>query len=56
MSSGLCIVYAPGTFAHDGESKAVVIDPRGDPDDGVRAAIDACPMGAITAIPDDEGA
>ena len=29
MGSGMCIVYAPGTFAHDDETKAIVVDPDG---------------------------
>jgi ferredoxin len=55
MGSGLCIVYAPGTFAHDAESKAIVLDPGTDSLDAVQAAIEACPTGAITVAPDDQG-
>ena len=33
MGSGMCIVYAPATFAHDDETKAMVVDPAGDPID-----------------------
>ena len=33
MGSGMCIVYAPNTFAHDDETKAIVVDPDGDPID-----------------------
>ena len=29
MGSGMCIVYAPDTFAHDDETKAIVVDPDG---------------------------
>lgn len=47
MGSGMCIVYAPETFAHDDESKAVVVHPHGDPIEQIRTAADACPMGAI---------
>jgi ferredoxin len=54
MGSGLCIVYAPGTFAHDDEAKAVVLDARTDPESAVRAAIEACPMTAISAVEDDQ--
>lgn len=36
MSSGLCLVYAPGTFGHDEEAQAVVLDPHADPLDVVR--------------------
>jgi len=47
MGSGLCIVYAPNTFAHDDEAKAYVVDPHGDPIDALRTAVEACPTGAL---------
>ena len=47
MGSGMCIVYAPGTFAHDEETKAVVVDTMGDSIDAVRTAVEACPTGAL---------
>jgi ferredoxin len=47
MGSGMCIVYAPNTFAHDDETKAVVVDPSGDPIDSIRNAVQACPTSAI---------
>jgi ferredoxin len=47
MGSGMCIVYAPATFAHDDETKAVVVDPTGDPIDSIRNAMQACPTSAI---------
>lgn len=47
MGSGMCIVYAPATFAHDGETKAVVVDPTGDPIEAIRNAVQACPTSAI---------
>jgi ferredoxin len=53
MGSGMCIVYAPNTFAHDDETKAVVVDPAGDPIDAVRNAAQACPTSAITLVTDD---
>jgi ferredoxin len=61
MGSGMCIVYAPNTFAHDDETKAVVIDPAGDPIDAIRNAVQACPTSAIKILNDendenDEGA
>jgi ferredoxin len=55
MGSGMCIVYAPGTFAHDDETKAVVIDPDGDPIESIRNAVQACPTSAIT-LTESEGA
>jgi ferredoxin len=50
MGSGMCIVYAPGTFAHDDQTKAVVMDPAGDPIDAIRNAVQACPMSALHLV------
>ena len=47
LGSGMCIVYAPHTFAHDAQAKAIVVDPAGDPMDAIRNAIEACPTSAI---------
>jgi ferredoxin len=58
MGSGMCIVYAPNTFAHDDETKAVVVDPAGDSIDAVMNAVQACPTSAIQLLNDglnDEG-
>jgi ferredoxin len=55
MGSGLCIVYAPATFAHDDQTKAVVIDPTGDPVESIFTAIEACPTGALTVRTETEG-
>jgi ferredoxin len=55
MGSGMCIVYAPNTFAHDDETKAIVVDPAGDSIDAVRNAVQACPTSAIRILNDDEG-
>jgi ferredoxin len=63
MGSGMCIVYAPATFAHDEHTKAVVVDPAGDPIDAIRNAVQACPTSALRLVTDvghgnekDEGA
>lgn len=48
MGSGMCIMYAPRTFAHDEETKAVVVDPAADTLDDIRVAVEACPTGALT--------
>lgn len=53
MGAGLCVLYAPGTFTHDTETKAVVVDHPTDDIDAVRNAAGACPTAAITI---DEGA
>lgn len=50
LGAGMCIVYAPKTFAHDAESKAVVIDPPNDPPSDIGNAVDACPMGALSLL------
>jgi len=55
MGSGMCIVYAPGTFAHDDETKAVIVDPTDDPIESIRNAVQACPTSAIS-LTDDQGA
>jgi ferredoxin len=48
LGSGMCIVYAPGTFAHDEEAKAIVVDVKGDPIEAIRTAVEACPVGALS--------
>jgi ferredoxin len=53
--SGVCIAYAPATFGHDGDTKAVVIDPEGDSVPDIRNAAEGCPTGAILLV-DGEGA
>jgi ferredoxin len=50
MGSGLCITYAPGTFEHDEEARAVLRTPTTDNVDEVRSAVEACPTGAIQLI------
>ena len=47
MGSGMCIVYAPGTFAHDDQAKAIVVDSAGDAIDVIRTAVEACPTSAL---------
>jgi ferredoxin len=54
MGSGLCVMYAPGTFEHDEQAKAVVVDPAGDPIDLIRTAVEACPTNALCLLPNDE--
>jgi ferredoxin len=48
MGSGLCVMYAPDSFVHDDQAKAVVLDSSAARLDEIRAAVDACPMGAIS--------
>lgn len=47
IGSGMCIVYAPGTFEHDDDAKVYVTDAAGDPADAVRTAVEACPADAL---------
>jgi ferredoxin len=47
MGSGVCIAYAPATFAHDAETKVVVVDPSGNAPSEIRTAAEGCPTGAI---------
>jgi ferredoxin len=48
MGSGMCIMYAPSSFAHDDDTKAIVVDAAGDPLEAIRTAVEACPTGALT--------
>jgi ferredoxin len=54
MGSGMCVVYAPGTFAHDDQAKAIVVDPAGDAIDMIRTAVEACPTSALRLLEDKE--
>lgn len=51
----MCVMYAPATFVHDDEAKAVVLEPHGDPVDQILIAVEACPMGAIHIRGDEQG-
>jgi ferredoxin len=54
LGSGVCIVFAPHTFAHDRAARAVVVDPHGDPPDAIHSAIEGCPTSALRLEPDHE--
>jgi ferredoxin len=54
MGSGMCIVYAPSSFVHDDETKAVFLEPPGDELDTVRIAVEACPTGALRLVTDED--
>ncbi len=56
MGSGMCIMYAPNTFAHDDQTKAVVTAVEGDPLDALNNAVEACPTAALTLVYEPEGA
>ena len=51
MGTGMCIVYAPGTFAHDAEATAIIQERPSDPLTAVRDAVEACPMAALALDP-----
>ncbi|MDA8048132.1 MAG: ferredoxin [Actinomycetota bacterium] len=55
MGSGMCIMYAANTFAHDDETKAVVIDIDGDSLEALHNAVEACPTGALALVYESEG-
>jgi ferredoxin len=54
IGSGNCSFYAPSTFELDDGLKSVVVDPAGDDPADVRAAVEGCPVNAIS-IQDDAG-
>jgi ferredoxin len=53
MGSGMCLIYAPGTFAHDDETKATVVDPLGDSMEQILTALEACPTRALSLVADE---
>lgn len=54
IGSGVCLVYAPQTFAHDEAAKVTVVDPTGDSEESIRTAVEGCPTRALT-IAGEEG-
>jgi len=50
IGSGDCVDTAPAVFELDGEDKAVVIDPDGEPTEIVIEAAGNCPVTAIFVI------
>jgi ferredoxin len=54
IGSGMCSVYAGGTFTQDEDAKVVLLDPPGDDPETIRVAIEACPTRAL-AMNDDGG-
>ena len=57
-----CVRRAPRTFALGPDQRSRVVDPRGDDEDTIRAAVAACPYFAIERVesgdraPDADGA
>jgi len=52
IGSGVCVVYAPGTFTHDDEAKAIVVEEPSDPVKAVRSALSSCPTAALQLTED----
>jgi len=50
-----CVGIADKTFKIDAENKAVVINEKGDDDDKVMAAAEACPTKAIILVDEESG-
>jgi ferredoxin len=48
IGSGNCSFFAPATFDLDADLKAVVVDQSGDDPADVAAAIEGCPVNAIS--------
>lgn len=53
MGSGMCCVYAPNTFDVDDVPRAYVREPHGDALELIRAAVAACPTGALSIVEGD---
>jgi ferredoxin len=54
IGSGMCVMYAPGTFEQDEEAKSFVIDPAGDSAEDIAGAVDACPTRALRLVNSEE--
>ncbi len=54
IGSGMCVVYAPGTFDQDDTATAVVRHPALDDVDTIRTAVEACPTGALQLTSDEQ--
>jgi ferredoxin len=52
IGSGMCVLYAPGTFVLDDEARAVAADPPGDSQERLGTAVEACPTGALMMTED----
>ncbi|MFF3569996.1 ferredoxin [Nocardia jiangxiensis] len=50
LGCGVCLDYAPRSFAQDEDGQAVLREPPGDELDRVREAVSACPTGALQLV------
>ncbi len=48
IGSGQCVFVAPRAFDQDGDAKAYVTDPQGEPEEKIVHAVTACPVQAIS--------
>lgn len=55
IGSGVCLVYAPGTFVHDDDAKAVVVDDATDDLESIQNAVQGCPTRALRLVFEEEG-
>ena len=54
MGSGQCVHWAPGVFSQDEEAIAIVVHPRGEPEEKIITAVNGCPVEAISLGVDGE--
>lgn len=48
IGCGLCVQLCPKVFAMQDNGKSKAVSPNGDDDGNIQAAVDACPVQAIT--------
>jgi ferredoxin len=48
IGCGLCIQLCPAVFELGEDGKSHITDPKGDSDENIQSAVDACPVAAIT--------
>lgn len=47
IGCGTCAAMCPKVFKMEADGKAVAFDPKGDTEENIQAALDACPVDAI---------
>jgi len=47
IGCGVCVETVPGVFRFDGDMKAEVFDPAGEPGENIQEAMDLCPVACI---------
>ncbi|MEU4650189.1 ferredoxin [Nocardia fluminea] len=56
LGCGVCLGYAPRTFAQDDSGQAVLQESPTDSLDQVQLAVQACPTGALRLVTAEQGA